>query len=76
MSKLSDYLMNNTPAANVSEGAAPGYEDDGSSGSSGDSGFSLSGILSTAKNFLEHPFQGMGTVIAPNYTQRPLDDSV
>lgn len=76
MSKLSDYLMNNTPAANVSEGAAPGYEDDGSSGSSDDSGFSLSGILSTAKNFLEHPFQGMGTVIAPNYTPRPLDDSV
>lgn len=68
--------MNNTPAANVSEGAAPGYEDDGSSGSSDDSGFSLSGILSTAKNFLEHPFQGMGTVIAPNYTPRPLDDSV
>lgn len=68
MSKLSDYLMNNTPAANVSEGAAPGYEDDGSSGSSG--------ILSAAKNFLEHPFQGMGTVIAPNYTPRPLDDSV
>lgn len=76
MSKLSDYLMNNTPAANVSEGAAPGYEDDGSSGSSDDSSFSLSGILSTAKNFLEHPFQGMGTVIAPNYTPRPLDDSV
>lgn len=76
MSKLSDYLMNNAPAANVSEGAAPGYEDDGSSGSSDDSGFSLSGILSTAKNFLEHPFQGMGTVIAPNYTPRPLDDSV
>lgn len=76
MSKLSDYLMNNTPAANIPEGAAPGYEDDGSSGSSGDSGFSLSGILSTAKNFLEHPFQGMGTVIAPNYTPRPLDDSV
>lgn len=76
MSKLSDYLMNNTPAANVSEGAAPGYEDAGSSGSSDDSGFSLSGILSTAKNFLEHPFQGSGTVIAPNYTPRPLDDSV
>ena len=76
MSKLSDYLINNTPAANVSEGAAPGYEDDGSSGSSDDSGFSLSGILSAAKNFLEHPFQGMGTVIAPNYTPRPLDDSV
>lgn len=76
MSKLSDYLMNNTPATNVSEGAAPGYEDDSSSGSSDDSGFSLSGILSTAKNFLEHPFQGMGTVIAPNYTPRPLDDSV
>lgn len=76
MSKLSDYLMNNTPAANVSEGAAPGYEDDGSSGSSDDSGYSASGILSAAKNFLEHPFQGMGTVIAPNYTPRPLDDSV
>lgn len=44
--------------------------------SSEDSGYSASGILSTAKNFLEHPFQGMGTVIAPNYTPRPLDDSV
>lgn len=44
--------------------------------SSEDSGFSASGILSAAKNFLEHPFQGMGTVIAPNYTPRPLDDSV
>lgn len=41
-----------------------------------DSGYSASGILSAAKNFLEHPFQGMGTVIAPNYTPRPLDDSV
>uniref|UniRef100_UPI004027D284 transglycosylase SLT domain-containing protein n=1 Tax=Megasphaera sp. TaxID=2023260 RepID=UPI004027D284 len=44
--------------------------------SSEDSGFSASGILGAAKNFLEHPFQGMGTVIAPNYTPRPLDDSV
>lgn len=44
--------------------------------SSKDSGYSASGILSAAKNFLEHPFQGMGTVIAPNYTPRPLDDSV
>ena len=44
--------------------------------SSEDSGFSASGILSAAKNFLEHPFQGAGTVIAPNYTPRPLDDSV
>ena len=44
--------------------------------SSEDSGFSASGILSAANNFLEHPFQGMGTVIAPNYTPRPLDDSV
>ena len=44
--------------------------------SSEDSGFSASGILSAAKNFLEHPFQGTGTVIAPNYTPRPLDDSV
>ena len=44
--------------------------------SSEDSGYSASGILSAAKNFLEHPFQGMGTVIAPNYTPRPLDDSV
>ena len=46
------------------------------SSSSEDSGFSLSGILSAARNFLEHPFQGGGTVIAPNYTPRPLDDSV
>lgn len=44
--------------------------------SSEDSGYSASGILSAAKNFLEHPFQGIGTVIAPNYTPRPLDDSV
>lgn len=44
--------------------------------SSEDSGYSASGILSAAKNFLEHPFQGTGTVIAPNYTPRPLDDSV
>lgn len=44
--------------------------------SSEDSGYSASGILSAAKNFLEHPFQGMGTVIAPNYTPRHLDDSV
>jgi hypothetical protein len=44
--------------------------------SSEDSGYSASGILSAAKNFLKHPFQGMGTVIAPNYTPRPLDDSV
>lgn len=44
--------------------------------SSEDSGYSASGILSAAKNFLEHPFQGAGTVIAPNYTPRPLDDSV
>lgn len=44
--------------------------------SSEDSGYSASGILSAAKNFLEHPFRGTGTVIAPNYTPRPLDDSV
>lgn len=44
--------------------------------SSDDSGYSAFGILSAAKNFLEHPFQGAGTVIAPNYTPRPLDDSV
>lgn len=44
--------------------------------SSEDPGYSASGILSAAKNFLEHPFQGTGTVIAPNYTPRPLDDSV
>lgn len=44
--------------------------------SSEDSGYSASGILSAAKNFLEHPFQGTGTVIAPNYTPRSLDDSV
>nr|DAX05844.1 MAG TPA: Chromatin remodeling complex ATPase like protein [Caudoviricetes sp.] len=44
--------------------------------SSEDSEYSASGILSAAKNFLEHPFQGMGTVIAPNYTPRPLGDSV
>lgn len=44
--------------------------------SSDDSGYSAFGILSAAKNFLEHPFQGAGTVIAPNYTPRPLDNSV
>lgn len=44
--------------------------------SSDDSRYSAFGILSAAKNFLEHPFQGAGTVIAPNYTPRPLDDSV
>lgn len=44
--------------------------------SSEDSGYSASGILSAAKNFLEHPFQGTGTVIAPNYPPRPLDDSM
>lgn len=75
MSKLSDYLMNNTPAANVPEGAAPGYEDDGSSD---DSGFSASSIQNTASSILDalsHPsFLQGGTVIAPDYTPRPLDD--
>lgn len=75
MSKLSDYLMNNTPAANVPEGAAPGYEDDGSSD---DSGFSASSIQNAASSILDalsHPslLQG-GTVIAPDYTPRQLDD--
>lgn len=75
MSKLSDYLMNNTPAANVPEGAAPGYEDDGSSD---DSGFSASSIQNTASSILDalsHPsFLQGGTVIAPDYTPRQLDD--
>lgn len=75
MSKLSDYLMNNTPAANVPEGAAPGYEDDGSSD---DSGFSASSIQNAASNILDalsHPsFLQGGTVIAPDYTPRQLDD--
>lgn len=75
MSKLSDYLMNNTPAANVPEGAAPGYEDDGFSD---DSGFSASSIQNTASSILDalsHPsFLQGGTVIAPDYTPRPLDD--
>lgn len=52
------------------------YDDTQQDTSSEDSGYSASGILSAAKNFLEHPFQGTGTVIAPNYTPRPLDDSV
>lgn len=75
MSKLSDYLMNNTPAANIPEGAAPGYEDDGSSD---DSGFSASSIQNTASSILDalsHPsFLQGGTVIAPDYTPRQLDD--
>ena len=75
MSKLSDYLMNNTPAANVPEGAAPGYEDDGSSD---DSGFSVSSIQNVASSILDalsHPsFLQGGTVIAPDYTPRQLDD--
>ena len=75
MSKLSDYLMNNTPAANIPEGAAPGYEDDGSSD---DSGFSASSIQNAASSILDalsHPsFLQGGTVIAPDYTPRQLDD--
>lgn len=75
MSKLSDYLMKNTPAANVPEGAAPGYEDDGSSD---DSGFSASSIQNAASSILDalsHPsFLQGGTVIAPDYTPRQLDD--
>lgn len=75
MSKLSDYLMNNTPAANIPEGAAPGYEDDGSSN---DSGFSFSSIQNAASSILDalsHPsFLQGGTVIAPDYTPRQLDD--
>lgn len=75
MSKLSDYLMNNTPATNVPEGAAPGYEDDGSSD---DSGFSASSIQNAASSILDalsHPsFLQGGTVIAPDYTPRQLDD--
>lgn len=67
--------MNNTPAANVPEGAAPGYEDDGSSD---DSGFSASSIQNTASSILDalsHPsFLQGGTVIAPDYTPRQLDD--
>lgn len=67
--------MNNTPAANVPEGAAPGYEDDGSSD---DSGFSASSIQSAASSILDalsHPsFLQGGTVIAPDYTPRQLDD--
>lgn len=75
MSKLSDYLMKNTPAANVPEGAAPGYEDDSSSD---DSGFSASSIQNAASSILDalsHPsFLQGGTVIAPDYTPRQLDD--
>lgn len=67
--------MNNTPAANVPEGAAPGYEDDGSSD---DSGFSVSSIQNVASSILDalsHPsFLQGGTVIAPDYTPRQLDD--
>lgn len=67
--------MNNTPAANVPEGAAPGYEDDGSSD---DSGFSASSIQNAASSILDalsHPsFLQGGTVIAPDYTPRQLDD--
>lgn len=69
--------MNNTPAANIPEGAAPGYEDDGSSD---DSGFSFSSIQNTASSILDAlsrpSFLQGGTVIASDYTPRPLDDSV
>ena len=67
--------MNNTPAANIPEGVAPGYEDDGSSD---DSGFSVSSIQNVASSILDalsHPsFLQGGTVIAPDYTPRQLDD--
>lgn len=71
MSKLLEYMQNaNHPADVYIEKASDDSSADDSSASEG------SGFLSGLRNFLEHPFQGSGTVIAPNYTPRPLDDSV
>lgn len=71
MSKLLEYMQNaNHPADVYIEKANDDSSADDSSSSEG------SGFLSGLRNFLEHPFQGSGTVIAPNYTPRPLDDSV
>lgn len=71
MSKLLEYMQNaNHPADVYIEKASDDSSVDDSSSSEG------SGFLSGLRNFLEHPFQGSGTVIAPNYTPRPLDDSV
>ena len=71
MSKLLEYMQNaNHPADVYIEKASDDSSADDSSSSEG------SGFLSGLRNFLEHPFQGSGTVIAPNYTPRPLDDSV
>ena len=71
MSKLLEYMQNaNHPADVYIEKASDDSSADDSSSSEG------SGFLSGLRNSLEHPFQGSGTVIAPNYTPRPLDDSV
>ncbi|NME19034.1 LPD38 domain-containing protein [Megasphaera elsdenii] len=71
MSKLLEYMQNaNHPADVYIEKASDDSSADDSSSSEG------SGFLSGLRNFMEHPFQGSGTVIAPNYTPRPLDDSV
>lgn len=71
MSKLLEYMQNaNHPADVYIEKASDDSSADDSSSSEG------SGFFSGLRNFLEHPFQGSGTVIAPNYTPRPLDDSV
>lgn len=71
MSKLLEYMQNaNHPADVYIEKASDDSSADDSSSSEG------SGFLSGLRDFLEHPFQGSGTVIAPNYTPRPLDDSV
>lgn len=71
MSKLLEYMQNaNHPADVYIEKTSDDSSADDSSSSEG------SGFLSGLRNFLEHPFQGSGTVIAPNYTPRPLDDSV
>ncbi|WP_278947874.1 LPD38 domain-containing protein [Megasphaera elsdenii] len=71
MSKLLEYMQNaNHPADVYIEKASDDSSADDSSSSEG------SGFLSGLRNFLGHPFQGSGTVIAPNYTPRPLDDSV
>ena len=71
MSKLLEYMQNaNHPADVYIEKSSDDSSADDSSSSEG------SGFLSGLRNFLEHPFQGSGTVIAPNYTPRPLDDSV
>ena len=77
MSNLLNYMRNaNRPADVYIQNNS--YSDDSSdNSSSGDSGFSLSSIADKAAQIISNPgslFDGMGTVIAPNYQPRQLSD--